>query len=121
MSGGKGLIAFTVPGRPIPCPRPRVTRKKTYLPAKYKAWRDEVKVLARQAFLGKEPWEGPVGLVVCFYGAHGSSDIDNLLKGVMDALEGIIYLNDRQVKRVRMQCVPSKEPETWIEIAKFDD
>ncbi len=35
-------------------------------------------------------------------------DVDNVLKPVLDALEGIVYLNDRQVVSVSACCLPSE-------------
>jgi hypothetical protein len=35
-------------------------------------------------------------------------DVDNVLKPVLDALEGIVYLDDRQVTTVSAGCLPSE-------------
>lgn len=81
-------------------------------------------MLAKEEMIGqwegdrRGPLAGPVSLTVHFWGAHGSSDIDNLLKGVMDALEGIIYLNDRQVKFVEVHIHKHKPPYTQIAVTE---
>lgn len=40
---------------------------------------------------------GPVAVTVRFYGARANADIDNLCKGALDALSGIVIGDDRQV------------------------
>lgn len=34
---------------------------------------------------------------------NSNLDIDNMLKGIFDSLEGIVYNNDRQIKRLRIE------------------
>lgn len=88
---------FTIPGKPVPAARPRVTRNGTYNERRYKDWLDAAKTYARQAWVGRAPMSGKVEVTASFTGAHGSADIDNLVKGVLDALQGIIIFNDKQV------------------------
>lgn len=55
--------------------------------------------------LTKLLWDGPVclGIVSLVARKDRTPDVDNLVKGIMDALQGVIYLNDSQV-----QCVTSR-------------
>ena len=46
------------------------------------------------------PLIGAVGLQVTFYRESELGDVDNLLKPIQDALQGIVYHNDRQISDV---------------------
>lgn len=99
-----------VPGRPVPKARPRVTRRGTYTPAKTKAYELAVGL----------SWDGP-----CFEGDvavelrfdlpnYKRVDIDNLIKSVLDGLNGRAYKDDGQVVRViANKRVFPEEPGTW--------
>lgn len=118
------VAAFFVPGLPLPEPRPRATsingRAHVYKPATARDWKALVRLSAAQVMLGA-PLAGPlrVGLTFRFprpAGHFGTgrnatrlrstapawpvgnrSDIDNLAKGVLDAMSGVVFLDDRQV------------------------
>ncbi len=38
------------------------------------------------------------------------ADVDNVIKPILDALQGIAYLDDRQVRSVKVTALPSGEP-----------
>ncbi len=112
-------ISFTVPGRCIPCPRPRVARgKKAYFPKRYTDWLDSARVEAYRA-CGRPLWEGPVSVTVVFYGARANADIDNLLKSVLDAIQGVIIVDDKQADAVDAWRVSGGEPYTEITVRDF--
>lgn len=90
----------TIPGKPVPCPRPRVGKHGTYYPDNYKAWHETASVLMRDAAVrqnGGRLYEGPVRVTCRFYGAHKGADLDNLVKSVFDAANGMVFRDDRQV------------------------
>ena len=91
---------FKIPGKPVPAARPRVTKHGTYNEQRYKDWLAVAKTYARQEWLGLPPMLGKVEVTAVFTGAHGSADLDNLIKGLLDALQGIIIVNDRQVSHL---------------------
>ena len=99
-------IVMEIPGRPIPCPRPRVSKHGTYYPKAYQEWLSAAKVLLRQACVkqnGGRLMEGDVTVVVAFTGARANADIDNLCKSVLDAAQGMVFEDDRQVVRLEAQ------------------
>lgn len=122
MSVARETVRFTIPGRPVPAARPRVTRNGTYYPRRYQTWLDSAKVYARQAWLGKAPLEGDVEVHAAFYGARDTADIDNLTKGALDAISGSIINDDKQVavlRLVRSRCDSDCcKPGTWIEVLR---
>jgi Holliday junction resolvase RusA-like endonuclease len=107
---GKIIASFSVDGRPIPCPRPRVVKGHAYNPPNYDAWRTECALVARGAMLGDEPVDCDVLLFLSVRledGRHG--DLDNYIKAVNDAIEGVVFVNDKQVKRIAAKMSVNKD------------
>lgn len=90
---------FVVPGDPVSKARPRVTRHgNTYTP---KSTRD-AEERVRAAYLQlheRTSFSGRVKVTLLFrrYERHGR-DADNLIKTVLDALNGVAYADDSQVE-----------------------
>lgn len=62
-------------------------------------WKARVAAAARVAwFVDMPPWDCDVDLRVTQYSERRIADRDNLIKPIQDALQGITYRNDRQVK-----------------------
>lgn len=111
-------IRFEIPGRCVPCPRPRAVRGgRAYYPKRYTDWLEGAQVAALQA-AGRVLWEGPVNLTVAFYGARPNADIDNLLKSVMDAIQGTIIVDDKQVRHVEMAKSAETPAMTWVVVGR---
>ena len=121
MKANRLLLRLTVPGRPEPWRTyPRRSRKHAAEMCRYKAfkaWQTQVYWLActsRQGPIAR----GPVVLHVVFYLGHNPRmpDIDNLRKGLSDALEGAVYANDSQVQYGSTgRVLTDGEPRTVIE------
>lgn len=92
--------SFTIPGQPIPKGRPKHMKNgHTYTPARTVQAEVNVGLFFRQANPGYGPPKaGRMTLSCVFYMRRDDADGDNLIKMVMDGLQGIAYLNDRQVK-----------------------
>jgi crossover junction endodeoxyribonuclease RusA len=89
-------VRFTVSGRPIPLARHRTSRGRAYLPKRSVVYRQTVQgcwLEAGRPSLGAAAF----ALSARFYGAHGGSDLDNLLKAILDALNGLAFEDDRQL------------------------
>ena len=109
---------FTVGGQPVPQPRPRVSTRggfaRAYVPAKHPihAYRQAVATAAKIAC--PHPTDDPVSVIVQFTFERPKShmnksgvkktapalpkcDSDNLLKGILDAMNGIVWYDDAQV------------------------
>ena len=74
------------------------------MPAAYEDWLNGARMLLRNSAVrqnGGRIIRGPLAVEVEFIGAHGSSDIDNLVKSVLDAAQGQVFENDRQVMRLK--------------------
>lgn len=59
----------------------------------------------RKALAGSRTYEGALKLTVVYYheGPAVSSDLDNMIKPIQDALEGLVYRNDRQITDAQMR------------------
>lgn len=115
---GDVLVAFTVPGKPIPKKRPRVTRNGVYTPHETTAFEQSVTVAATQAMRGKQLLDQDVALVAMFERTDRiRCDIDNLVKAVTDAIQstraskshmgriGPVLRDDSQIVDMRVRLV----------------
>ena len=93
--GAERALEVTIPGACVPCPRPRVTRFRTYMSERYTLWHEA----AQWQLKSGEPWDCSVEVEAVCWGVRMNADVDNLLKSVMDALTGTVIKDDRQVMR----------------------
>ncbi len=109
-------VEFVIEENPVSWKRARQNGKRFFVDAKTRAWKDSVEKHFRDA-VGPmfPPLEGPVALALAFRmpmprswskrrqgvmaGAPhtGKPDADNLAKAVMDALNGVAWVDDGQV------------------------
>lgn len=114
------MIRFTVPMRPFPKQRPRsAAGKRPYMDKGYVLQKVEFATLARAAYGKPFPFLlGKVEVSITFrYKDTRTADIDNLAGGVMDALNGILWKDDKQVRRGKLAietACPRNEIEMWI-------
>lgn len=118
------LIRFTIPGVAHGKGRPRFSRKSgaAFTPAKTRNHEAFVKMLAVEAMTNSkawEPFETPVRLVVQIFCTippswnkakreaakaniirPGKPDIDNVIKSIGDAMNGVVYTDDNLIYRV---------------------
>lgn len=118
------IAAFTVPGRPVPKARPRVSqdrrgRNRTHTDARTV----EHEALVARRFLEetRRRYVDPTWryrLDLDFYGAYASADFDNLIKCVADGLNSYAWRDDKQVKQGSWEVHegPSKQPRTEVTI-----
>ena len=116
------MSGFTllVPGDPVPKGRPRVYRGHGVTPSRTRIAESRV----RADFMAKYPdrvtLTGPVEVYAEFWKAkRGRPDLDNLVKLVTDALNGIAYVDDERIKTLQAvqyepdRIVKGKRPGTW--------
>ncbi|HRQ74090.1 MAG TPA: RusA family crossover junction endodeoxyribonuclease [Phycisphaerales bacterium] len=132
----RSVVEFRVRGEPVPEPRPRARVVHTrggraiasiYVPATSAAWKRAVAAHASLGMSGRDPETGPVEVALEFWmprtkpqlrdtapsgpipaPERGLGDADNLAKGVLDAMEGVVFVNDSQV--VVMKVVKARAP-----------
>lgn len=119
-------ITFTVPGEPVGKGRPRAFRMgagiRMHTPEKTARYENLVALAARQAMAGRAPFASAVSVTVELFTTPPSSwsnkkrgealagairpttkpDLDNVLKAIADACNGIVFIDDKQVVSVTM-------------------
>ena len=127
-------------GQPIPKARPRVVRRDGQKPHSYTPDKTTAGTLAWQMLFKQSgalplPPNRPLALRVLFVMTRPpsapkkrtrpmvGSDIDNLLKLVTDALQGLAFDNDSRIVTVtadKVYAVYPTEPHTWLGIDVID-
>ena len=127
-------LQFSIDGTPVPKGRARFRKigkfVSTYTPAKTKTYEDLVREAARKAMGDMEPLETPVSAYLYFrlpipksYSKKRSKDclsgleqhvkkpdIDNIVKSVLDGLNGIVFLDDCQIVSLHCKKLYASEP-----------
>lgn len=136
------IVQFTVFGEPVAQGRPKFSTAggfpKAYDPAKSRDYKDYVRLAAAE-HAPKVPLEGPLGMVLTVYRSTPKSfskrkaslaevgeitpttkpDVDNYLKGVKDALKGIIWRDDSQVVEVYARKRYSARPRIEVKVKQL--
>ena len=133
-------VSFTVPGKPTPKARARSTRAGGhYTPSTTRTAEANVRAAwFSQVGIQRKPFDGPVDVVVNAYFAVPKSwskskkdtttfhvskpDIDNIVKLVTDALNGVAYVDDSSVVRVAgTKNYTTNEPSTLVTLTFFSN
>jgi Holliday junction resolvase RusA-like endonuclease len=102
---------FSVLGNPVPKQSFRaVAGGRGYTDPRVKAWQEKVAYEARYVMDGDEPLTGDLQVSLKFYlSDRRRKDLDNLSKGVLDALNGIVFVDDRQIVDLHLQKYYDKD------------
>lgn len=120
------MINFTIPGTPVGKGRPRFARRgnfvATYTPEKTASYENLVKVKAEEAMQGRPIIDVAVSVVILLFVTPPASwsqkkqraalagdifpttkpDVDNVIKGIFDACNEIVWRDDKQACDVRV-------------------
>lgn len=111
-------VIFIVSGEPRPKQSFKYTKDgRGYTPKLARAWQTRVSLRAREAMDGREIIQGPltVRLIFCL-GDGRRVDLDNLSKGTLDALKGIVFMDDSQVMDLHLKKSITPTPGVHVEI-----
>lgn len=91
-------VEFEVPGRAVPKGRPRFFQGNAYTPRTTKEYEAKVRAEAEVALPDDWSPEGRFSVTVLFYfDDKRIRDLDNCVKAVTDALNGVVYKDDAQI------------------------
>lgn len=135
------VVSFTIPGAPVAKGRPKFSVRggfaKAYTPAKTRNAEKHIAECFKQAYPDfKMPVKGPIKLYVTFFMPIPTSlskkkqkelaavcawhtkkpDLDNLVKLVNDALNGIAWEDDSCIVSTRASKCYYSTPSTFVEI-----
>ena len=135
-------IQFFVPGPPVPQPRHRAKvvngRPLLYCPSNHpvQAYKQAIVLMARQALQDAPGWpiSAPMELTITFWMKPAKArlgdkpavphtkrpDADNLAKSCLDALSGILYVDDKQVWRLDVRKVMKGSCGTTITVVPHE-
>lgn len=138
------MIEFVVPGQPVAKGRPKFARRGkgviAYTPAKTAAYEILVQRAASVAMGGRGPTGRPVKLIVNLslqvpaswskkrqtlaisgvIRATKKPDADNVLKGLKDGCNGIVWKDDAQVVQIELSKSYGATPGAWIAVTELE-
>ena len=133
-------MRFIVPGIPVPKGRPRLTTingsARAYTPKKTKDYESIVAMSATDAMQGAEPMDKPLMAHINIYLPIPASwskkkrelalsydvihtkkpDVDNVLKAILDGMNGIVFVDDARVVGMYVFKHYSDTPRVDVEI-----
>lgn len=138
------MIEFIIPGQPVAKGRPKFARRGAhvvaYTPEKTASYENLVKIAATTAMCGQVPSGKPIALSIsinlqipaswsgkrraqaelgAIY-ATKKPDADNVLKGIKDGCNGIVWRDDAQVVRVMLEKRYSATPRALVRVIEIE-
>jgi Holliday junction resolvase RusA-like endonuclease len=108
---------LTVPVKPVPKGRHQVRLYRggvvSYTPQKTREYEKKVRAYAKKQRIKQV--NGKVAVVAVFYTSN-QGDVDNLTKSLLDALNGVAWEDDRQVKAVVAEKRPCPRGQERTEV-----
>jgi Holliday junction resolvase RusA-like endonuclease len=110
------IVELVIPGEPAVKERPRCTGRGAVSTKKQKQAEAEIGRLLQAKYIVPTLHAGPVSLYMRFYTGNAGKDWDNMAKLVCDALNGVLWKDDRQVIFAQVKVRPAHgKPGTIIE------
>tara|TARA_R110000765_G_scaffold328567_2_gene419529 strand:+ start:1716 stop:2141 length:426 start_codon:yes stop_codon:yes gene_type:complete len=122
---------------PVPAARPRVSRWSTYYPKKYTQFKKDMEALTSELnttpcenlvcvsleFMIKIPksWSKKKRLASENTYCNNNADIDNYIKAILDSLNGVFFIDDKQVVEVFAMKKYSNEPRILFKMMEMNN
>ena len=102
------MISIAIDGHPVPHPPVQVLRPESLYALTYDGWKERVRRCAvRQLGPGPELLDGVLVMAVRLRSVVWERErVDQLVQGVLDGLEGLLYENVSQVGKLLVEKVP---------------
>lgn len=116
-------IEFSVETTPFAQPRPRVVRGHAFEPKRISEYKDAIRTIARVHMRGRTPFQGLVVVRISIrrnvkLGSKNFGDIDNHIKAILDALNGVCYADDALI--VELHSVKEHSSDEGVDISVSD-
>lgn len=115
------MLTFTIHGKPQPKQRPRTVtcrdgKRRTYTPTPTKKAEKRIAEVAWANMMQQHfnPTMDPVGIEMTFYVSNMTSDIDNLMKTVLDGCNKIVWDDDKQVVECNVKKREDKDNQRTV-------
>lgn len=139
------MIHITIPGAPRGKGRPRFAKRgnfvKTYTDAKTVSYENLVAYAGAEAMRGRPPIKGAVNVSMDVNVGIPASwskkkkqaaidgeirpttkpDLDNIIKAVMDALNDVVWQDDKQVVQLQVAKYYSEKPQVIMVVTQIDE
>jgi Holliday junction resolvase RusA-like endonuclease len=109
-------LEFVVPGPPISNQQSNAKGKANLL-----AWRATVSGEAQRGWTTNPILTGHLKATIInfFFGPEPSVDIDNMSKPILDAMQGLVYNDDRQIRQAQITHVEISAAFTIVGVSKI--
>jgi len=128
------IFETTIQITPVSIARPRFFRRgefvSTYTPQKTREFEQEIKRRVAKDFKGRLPFEFPVSVSLVFGMERPISvkrplpsvkpDIDNLIKAILDPLNGIVFKDDALIVFIKAGKQYTETPFIYIKVERFE-
>ena len=133
-------VAFVIPGTPVGKGRPKFARRGNftvaYTPERTASYENLVKVKAEEAMKGRPAIDGAVAVTIWLWVTPPASwsqkkqrqalsheilptskpDVDNVIKGIFDAMNEIVWKDDKQAVDVSIRKRYSETARATVEV-----
>ena len=118
MAGKAEMIRLVVYGNAKSKARPRRGKYGNfYTPVKTKDWEATVRLQVKAQMGSQKPLEGKLHVTIKFYMRRkGRQDIDNMSKAIFDALNGVLWGDDSQIRWFLTEIVVDSRTLPRVEI-----
>ena len=118
------IVQFSVTCTPRPQTRPRLSHRHAFEPSFITEYKRLIRALGHNAMHGTAPLNGSLSIELNIrrnkkIDSRAFGDIDNHIKSVLDALNGVCYVDDSQIAVVHVRKFQSKNE--GIDILLTDD
>ena len=109
------MIHLSLPEPPSANRYWKVWRGRAVKSKEARAYAELVKYLAIQQRV-KAPIHGDVEVTVKWYRQRRAGDLDNRIKILLDAMKGIAFVDDKQIRRIHAERFDKVEPVGTMEV-----
>lgn len=111
-------FGFIIDGKPVGKERPRLGKfGGSFTPKKTKDYEFIIGFTCKPFMQGKKPFTGKVSVDVAhFCVGEKYPDLDNVIKTVLDGMNGIVYKDDKQVNKITSSRIQASKDYLMVHV-----